>query len=105
MSACRCLTQQPLPHEGHCCLKDGWNPAADQLPDMHPDRTVFEGDIRRSRTASVVIGTASSEVLRHDLIDSDGVRRFVRRYFIEAQGMDPDDEVTRIEWRYLDGGE
>ena len=28
MSACRCLTQQPLPHEGHCCLKDGWNPAA-----------------------------------------------------------------------------
>jgi hypothetical protein len=47
----------------------------------------------------------SSEVLRHDLIDSDGVRRLVRRYFIEAQGMDPDDEVTRIEWRYLDGGE
>lgn len=31
--------------------------------------------------------------------------KFVRRYFIEAQGMDPDDEVTRIEWRYLDGGE
>ena len=30
---------------------------------------------------------------------------FVRLYFIEAQGMDPDDEVTRIEWRYLDGGE
>lgn len=40
MSACRCLTQQPLPHEGHCCLKDGWNPAADQLPDMHPDLIV-----------------------------------------------------------------
>jgi hypothetical protein len=40
MSACQCLTQRPLPHEGHCCLKDGWNPAADQLPDMHPDLSV-----------------------------------------------------------------
>lgn len=27
---------------------------------------------------------------------------FIRRYFIEAQGMDPDDLVTRIEWRYID---
>jgi hypothetical protein len=40
MSACRCLTQRPLPHEGHCCLKDGWNPAADQLPDKHRDLVV-----------------------------------------------------------------
>ena len=29
-------------------------------------------------------------------------REFVQRYFIDAQGMSPDDEVTRIEWRYLD---
>ncbi len=28
---------------------------------------------------------------------------FVMRYFVEAQGMTRDDEVTRIEWRYLDG--
>ena len=27
---------------------------------------------------------------------------FVERYFIDAQGMNADDEVTRIEWRYLD---
>lgn len=27
---------------------------------------------------------------------------FVHRFFVEAQGMQPDDEVTRIEWRYLD---
>jgi len=26
---------------------------------------------------------------------------FVRRYFVEAQRMHVDDEVTRIEWRYL----
>lgn len=30
---------------------------------------------------------------------------FVGRYFIDAQGMTCDDEVTRIEWRYLDGSE
>ncbi len=28
---------------------------------------------------------------------------FVRRYFLDAQGMSVNDEVTRIEWRYLDG--
>lgn len=28
---------------------------------------------------------------------------FVRRFFVEAQGMSVDDEVTRIEWRYLVG--
>jgi hypothetical protein len=28
---------------------------------------------------------------------------FVQRYFVEAQGLEHDDEVTRIEWRYLDG--
>lgn len=27
---------------------------------------------------------------------------FVRRYFVDAQGMSAFDEVTRIEWRYLD---
>lgn len=29
---------------------------------------------------------------------------FVREFFIDAQGMSPDAEVTRIEWRYLDQG-
>ena len=27
---------------------------------------------------------------------------FVDLYFVRAQGMDPSDDVTRIEWRYLD---
>ena len=29
---------------------------------------------------------------------------FVNNYFVLAQGMAPCDDVTRIEWRYLDGG-
>lgn len=28
--------------------------------------------------------------------------RFIHDYFVEAQGFDPDDLVTRVEWRYLD---
>lgn len=44
---------------------------------------------------------------RHGEIEREGFpgmapEEFVRRYFVEAQGMDVDDEVTRIEWRYLD---
>ncbi len=27
---------------------------------------------------------------------------FVRQFFVEAQGIGRDDEVTRIQWRYLD---
>jgi hypothetical protein len=27
---------------------------------------------------------------------------FVQRFFVDAQGMSPDDEVTRVEWRYLE---
>lgn len=33
-----------------------------------------------------------------------GPALFVHRYFTEAQGIASDDEVTRIEWRYLEGG-
>lgn len=28
---------------------------------------------------------------------------FIDTYFVKAQGFNPDDLVTRIEWRYLDG--
>jgi hypothetical protein len=31
--------------------------------------------------------------------------RFINDYFVDAQGFDPDDLVTRIEWRYLDDKE
>lgn len=30
---------------------------------------------------------------------------FLQRFFIDAQGMSLDDEVTRIEWRYIDDEE
>ena len=34
-----------------------------------------------------------------------GPALFVHRFFTEAQGIDPSDDVTRIEWRYLDDEE
>ena len=47
-------------------------------------------------------GYASREVAREGFPCLDPVE-FVERYFVEAQGMSLRDEVTRIEWRYLDG--
>lgn len=44
------------------------------------------------------------ETEREGMGDSPGrfPSHFVEHYFVNAQGMSPDDEVTRIEWRYLD---
>lgn len=36
--------------------------------------------------------------------DALGAFEFVERYFA-PQGIDPVDDVTRIEWRYIEGGE
>jgi hypothetical protein len=46
-------------------------------------------------------GTA--EVAREGFPGMDPAE-FLRRFFVEAQGMSPDALITRIEWRYLDGG-
>ena len=62
------------------------------------------------RICNVEIVDVRRERLWH--IDSDDVERegfpgmipenFIQRFFIDAQGIQPDDYVTRIEWRYLD---
>lgn len=64
------------------------------------------------RIADVEVVAASREPL--NVITPDEVERegfpgmapdeFVRRFFVDAQGMSVDDTVTRIEFRYLDGG-
>lgn len=41
------------------------------------------------------------ELAREGFPDLD-VNTFMRRYFVDAQGIGPHDVVTRIEWRYLD---
>lgn len=69
------------------------------------------------RLAEVTTVTIRRERLDTLLLDSDygwaEVERegfpgmcpwaFVARFFIDAQGIEPQEEVTRIEWRYLDG--
>lgn len=47
-------------------------------------------------------GRAAREVEREGFPGMDPAR-FVLDYFVDAQGMDTDDEVTRIEWRYVCG--
>jgi hypothetical protein len=46
----------------------------------------------------------ASEVAHEGFPGMDPVE-FVRRFFVDAQGMRPRDPVTRIEWRYLDNEE
>lgn len=62
------------------------------------------------RIVDVEVVAASREPL--SAITADEVARegfpgmepteFVRRFFVDAQGLSPDAEVTRIQWRYLD---
>ena len=42
------------------------------------------------------------EEMRNEGVPGMDPAEFIRRYFVEAQGMDVGDFVTRIEWRYLD---
>lgn len=64
-------------------------------------------DVRREPLCAIAgdatdIGAA--ELAREGFTDIDATE-FMRRYFIDAQGIGPMDEVTRIEWRYLDDAE
>jgi hypothetical protein len=43
----------------------------------------------------------AAEVAREGFPGMDPAE-FVRRFFTDAQGIQPEDHVTRIEWRYLD---
>jgi hypothetical protein len=43
-----------------------------------------------------------NEVVREGFPGMDPAR-FILDYFVDAQGMDPDDLVTRVEWRYICG--
>lgn len=82
------------------------------------DRVTLCRKVMGRATGEPLVRLAEVEVVsvrreRLDAITADEVARegypgmppeeFVRQFFVEAQGMAPDDEVTRIEWRYLDG--
>jgi len=49
-------------------------------------------------------GCTWPEVIAEGFPDMDP-HDFMRRFFIDAQGIGVMDDVTRIKWRYLDGGE
>jgi hypothetical protein len=57
--------------------------------------------VRREPLDWAIFAYGPSEMAREGFPDLDP-REFVRRYFVEAQGMGEHDTVTRIEWRYLD---
>lgn len=59
--------------------------------------------VNRERLSNVTrfSGYGTSEMEREGFPGMDPAR-FVLDYFVVAQGIDRDDLVTRIEWRYLD---
>lgn len=61
-------------------------------------------DIRREPLCAIHhdADLGATEVAREGFPDM-APEDFTQRFFIDAQGMSPMDDVTRIEWRYLDG--
>lgn len=64
-------------------------------------------DVRRERLTALLGGTApywteygAAEMTREGFPGRDP-HWFVGKLFTEAQGIGPDEQVTRIEWRYL----
>ena len=51
-----------------------------------------------------VQGRKPAEVAREGFPGMDPIE-FMRRFFIEAQGVGLMDEITRIEWRYIEDGD
>jgi hypothetical protein len=54
-------------------------------------------DVRRERLADIT----DDDVAREGFPDMSR-EEFIRRFFVEAQGIRPDDTVTRIEWVYCE---
>jgi len=70
-------------------------------------------DVRRERLNSLgkcvchgaSAGTYSAREVEREGFPGMDPDEFVQRFFMDAQGMARDAEVTRIEWRYLDGSD
>jgi hypothetical protein len=65
--------------------------------------TVYVTSVEREHLSNVTTFPeyGRAEVEREGFPGMDPAR-FVLDYFVDAQGMDPDDLVTRIEWRYVE---
>jgi hypothetical protein len=58
--------------------------------------------VRRERLIALRAADYGPDEMRREGFPGMKVDDFVRKYFTEAQGMHLWDEVTRIQWRYLD---
>lgn len=67
-------------------------------------------DVRRHRLDMLLVGPLNQPLVwdwAREEMEREGLpgmnpHDFVQRFFVGSQRMAPDDEVTRIEWRYLD---
>lgn len=58
-------------------------------------------DIRREPLDYAIYAYGTDEMRREGFPGLDP-REFVQKYFVDAQGMNPREFITRIQWRYLD---
>lgn len=58
-------------------------------------------DVRREPLDYAIYAYGTNEMDREGFPGLDP-REFVQKYFVEAQGMNPREFITRIQWRYLD---
>lgn len=70
--------------------------------------------VRVAEVEVVAVNREPLDVMTYEEVAREGFpgmspKEFVQRFFVDAQGISADAEVTRIEWRYLDachtGGE
>lgn len=59
-------------------------------------------DVRRERLDAMFVKSYGEREVEREGFPGMTPGDFVRRYFLDAQGLYPHAEVTRIEWRYLE---
>jgi hypothetical protein len=58
--------------------------------------------VTRHRLHSLITSPSGALEMEREGFPDLHPAQFIQRYFVDAQGIPADSEVTRIEWRYLD---
>jgi hypothetical protein len=88
-------------HQLTLCTKTRGRKAGEPLERI---TTVEVVDVRRERLGRLLDEPdyAATELALEGMLPPWTAEQFIQSFFTEAQGINPNDVVTRIEWRYLD---
>lgn len=94
---------EPLARLAEVEVVTAWREPLRTLTDFNTWSSDYFKTPERQPRRPLWVEWVAGEVAREGFPGMDPAE-FVRRFFIDAQGMSPDDDVTRIEWRYLNDG-